>query len=198
MCECHYVLWRALHGKNICVRHKWRLLTNVAMWKWWKLPFFRFCFASLRLPFLSCCSTGLLILHTRVNSLLSFYAVVSCADPGKVEHSRRVLSGPHFTVGSTIQYVCNKGFILSGNSLLTCFNRGSSGPKWNQKLPRCLRMYHSGPFHTCTVSMNIPGNDLGGLYMWTQIPCFCLGFTFPAPLLSRLGSLKVVAESGRG
>uniref|UniRef100_A0A3B4V964 Seizure related 6 homolog n=1 Tax=Seriola dumerili TaxID=41447 RepID=A0A3B4V964_SERDU len=65
--------------------------------------------------------------------------VVSCADPGKVDHSRRVLSGPHFTVGSTIQYVCNKGFTLSGNSLLTCFNRGSSGPKWNQKLPRCLR-----------------------------------------------------------
>ncbi|KAM8768016.1 seizure protein 6 homolog isoform 2-T2 [Acanthopagrus schlegelii] len=64
--------------------------------------------------------------------------VVSCADPGIVEHSRRVLSGPHFTVGSTIQYICSKGFTLSGNSLLTCFNRGSSGPKWNQKLPRCL------------------------------------------------------------
>lgn len=136
--------------------------------------------------------------NTWVNSLLSCYAVVSCADPGKVEHSRRVLSGPHFTVGSTIQYVCNKGFILSGNSLLTCFNRGSSGPKWNQKLPRCLRMYHLSSFHTRTVSVNIPGNNLGGLYMWTQIPYFCLGFTFPAPLLSCLGSLKVAAESGRG
>nr|XP_040050236.1 seizure protein 6 homolog isoform X4 [Gasterosteus aculeatus aculeatus] len=65
--------------------------------------------------------------------------VLSCADPGKVEHSRRVLSGPHFTVKSTIQYICNKGFTLSGNSLLTCFNRGSMGPKWSQKLPRCLR-----------------------------------------------------------
>lgn len=73
--------------------------------------------------------------------LLSVHPVVSCADPGKVEHSRRVLSGPHFTVGSTIQYICNKGFTLSGNSLLTCFNRGSSGPRWNQKLPRCLRTY---------------------------------------------------------
>lgn len=72
--------------------------------------------------------------------LPSVSPVVSCADPGKVEHSRRVLSGPHFTVGSTIQYICNKGFTLSGNSLLTCFNRGSSGPKWNQKLPRCQRM----------------------------------------------------------
>lgn len=73
--------------------------------------------------------------------LMAIYAVVSCADPGKVEHSRRVLSGPHFTVGSTIQYICSKGFTLSGNSLLTCFDRGSTGPKWNQKLPRCLRMY---------------------------------------------------------
>ena len=73
--------------------------------------------------------------------LLSVHPVVSCADPGIVEHSRRVLSGPHFTVGSTIQYICSKVFTLSGNSLLTCFNRGSLGPKWNQKLPRCLRMY---------------------------------------------------------
>uniref|UniRef100_A0A3B5AC53 Seizure related 6 homolog n=1 Tax=Stegastes partitus TaxID=144197 RepID=A0A3B5AC53_9TELE len=50
--------------------------------------------------------------------------VVSCADPGKVEHSRRVLSGPHFIVGSSIQYICDKGFTLSGNSLLTYFYSG--------------------------------------------------------------------------
>ncbi|XP_041851043.1 seizure protein 6-like [Melanotaenia boesemani] len=63
---------------------------------------------------------------------------VSCSDPGKVENSTRVMSAPHFIVGSTIQYICNKRFRLSGNSLLTCFSRGSLGPRWNQKLPRCL------------------------------------------------------------
>lgn len=64
--------------------------------------------------------------------------VVNCADPGQVENSRRVLSNPHFIVGSTIQYICNKGFALSGNSLLTCFTRGSSKPRWSQNLPKCL------------------------------------------------------------
>nr|XP_020496633.1 seizure protein 6 homolog isoform X1 [Labrus bergylta] len=82
--------------------------------------------------------------------------VVSCPDPGKVEHSRRVLSGPHFTVGSTIQYVCNKGFTLSGNSLLTCFNRGSAGPRWNQKLPRCIPETFEPCSHPGTPTYGIP------------------------------------------
>ncbi|XP_071328063.1 seizure protein 6 homolog [Trachinotus anak] len=85
--------------------------------------------------------------------------VVSCADPGKVDHSRRVLSGPHFTVGSTIQYICNKGFTLSGNSLLTCFNRGSSGPKWNQKLPRCLPDTYEPCSHPGTPNYGIPSSN---------------------------------------
>ncbi|XP_071380292.1 seizure protein 6 homolog [Centroberyx affinis] len=85
--------------------------------------------------------------------------VVSCADPGKVEHSRRVLTGPRLTVGSTIQYVCNKGFTLSGNSLLTCYNHGSSGPKWNQKLPRCLPEAFAPCSHPGTPTYGIPNSD---------------------------------------
>lgn len=84
--------------------------------------------------------------------------VVSCTDPGKVEHSRRVLSGPHLTAGSTIQYVCDKGFVLSGNSLLTCFSRGSSGPKWNQKLPRCLPEMFEPCSHPGTPKYGIPSS----------------------------------------
>ncbi|XP_041097371.1 seizure protein 6 homolog isoform X2 [Polyodon spathula] len=64
--------------------------------------------------------------------------VTSCSDPGDVEHSRRVLSVNKFTVGSTVQYICNKGYLLSGNSLLTCYPRDSSGPKWSERLPKCL------------------------------------------------------------
>ncbi|XP_068601887.1 seizure protein 6 homolog [Brachionichthys hirsutus] len=85
--------------------------------------------------------------------------VVSCADPGKVEHSRRVLSGPHFTVGSTIQYVCNKGFTLSGNSLLTCFSRGPPGPRWSQKLPRCLPETFEPCTHPGTPTYGIPSSS---------------------------------------
>ncbi|XP_069040329.1 seizure protein 6 homolog isoform X2 [Lepisosteus oculatus] len=64
--------------------------------------------------------------------------VVTCADPGTAEHSRRVMSGPRFTVGSTVQYVCNKGYVLSGNSLLTCYSRDSGSPKWSERLPKCV------------------------------------------------------------
>ncbi|XP_035239742.1 seizure protein 6-like [Anguilla anguilla] len=64
--------------------------------------------------------------------------VLSCPDPGIVEHSRRVMSGPRLTVGSTVQFICNKGYALSGNSLLTCYNRDSSGPKWTERPPKCL------------------------------------------------------------
>ncbi|XP_008306881.1 seizure protein 6 isoform X1 [Cynoglossus semilaevis] len=85
--------------------------------------------------------------------------VMSCSDPGRVDHSRRVLSGPHFTVGSTIQYICNKGFTLSGNSLLTCFNRGSSGPKWNQKLPRCLPETFEPCGHPGTPTYAVPSSN---------------------------------------
>ncbi|XP_013878344.1 seizure protein 6 homolog, partial [Austrofundulus limnaeus] len=84
--------------------------------------------------------------------------VVSCYDPGSVENSRRILSGPHFTVGSSIQYICNKGFSLSGNSLLTCFSRGSSGPRWNQKLPRCLSETFEPCSHPGTPSYGTPSS----------------------------------------
>ncbi|XP_072548129.1 seizure protein 6 homolog isoform X2 [Salminus brasiliensis] len=64
--------------------------------------------------------------------------VLSCPDPGTVEHSRRVMSGPRLIVGSTVQYICNKGYSLSGNSLLSCYHHDSTGPKWSEKLPKCI------------------------------------------------------------
>ncbi|XP_029556803.1 seizure protein 6 homolog isoform X1 [Salmo trutta] len=63
--------------------------------------------------------------------------VMTCPDPGTVEHSRRVLTGSRFLVGSTVQYVCNKGYSLSGSILLTCYNRDTANPKWSERLPKC-------------------------------------------------------------
>lgn len=65
--------------------------------------------------------------------------VLTCQDPGTVAHSHRVLTGSRFTVGSTVQFICNKGYVLSGNSLLTCYNRDSAAPKWSERLPKCVR-----------------------------------------------------------
>uniref|UniRef100_A0AAR2J0K3 Seizure related 6 homolog a n=1 Tax=Pygocentrus nattereri TaxID=42514 RepID=A0AAR2J0K3_PYGNA len=70
--------------------------------------------------------------------------VLSCPDPGTVEHSRRVMSGPRLIVGSTVQYICNKGYSLSGNSLLSCYHHDSTGPKWSEKLPKCIREFCIG------------------------------------------------------
>ncbi|KAJ0004343.1 hypothetical protein NQD34_010557 [Periophthalmus magnuspinnatus] len=64
--------------------------------------------------------------------------VIACQDPGNVEHSRKVVTGSRFAVGSTVQFFCNKGYIISGNGLLTCYNRDSAKPKWSERLPKCV------------------------------------------------------------
>uniref|UniRef100_A0A3Q3W3K0 Uncharacterized protein n=1 Tax=Mola mola TaxID=94237 RepID=A0A3Q3W3K0_MOLML len=64
--------------------------------------------------------------------------VMSCQDPGNVEHSHKLRTGSRFAVGSTVQFICNKGYVLSGNSLLTCYNRDSATPKWSEGLPKCV------------------------------------------------------------
>jgi len=65
--------------------------------------------------------------------------VLTCQDPGTVDHSRRTLTGQRFSVGSTVHFVCHKGYVLSGSGLLTCHNRDAAKPKWSDRLPKCLR-----------------------------------------------------------
>ncbi|KAL6472282.1 hypothetical protein MHYP_G00184700 [Metynnis hypsauchen] len=64
--------------------------------------------------------------------------VMTCQDPGLVDHGRRVLTGARFTVGSSVQYVCNKGYSLSGPGVLTCYSRDTADPKWSERLPKCV------------------------------------------------------------
>ncbi|NWS07954.1 SEZ6 protein, partial [Motacilla alba] len=65
--------------------------------------------------------------------------VTTCRDPGDAEHSRRVVSNPKFPVGATVQYVCDKGYVLAGAGTLTCHDRAAGGPKWSDRLPKCIR-----------------------------------------------------------
>uniref|UniRef100_H3CCX3 Seizure related 6 homolog n=1 Tax=Tetraodon nigroviridis TaxID=99883 RepID=H3CCX3_TETNG len=90
--------------------------------------------------------------------LPSCQRVVTCLDPGQVENGRRLLSGPRFTAGSSVQYVCNEGFRLSGNSLLSCLGPGASGPRWSQKLPRCLPEAWEPCGHPGTPTYGIPSS----------------------------------------
>ncbi|KAG7282463.1 hypothetical protein CRUP_000459, partial [Coryphaenoides rupestris] len=64
--------------------------------------------------------------------------VLTCQDPGAVDHSRRTLTGQRFSVGSTVHFVCHKSYVLSGSGLLTCHNRDTAKPKWSDRLPKCL------------------------------------------------------------
>uniref|UniRef100_A0A8C9Z444 Seizure related 6 homolog n=1 Tax=Sander lucioperca TaxID=283035 RepID=A0A8C9Z444_SANLU len=83
--------------------------------------------------------------------------VMTCQDPGNVEHSHKVITGNRFTVGSTVQFICNKGYILSGSSLLTCYNRDSATPKWNERLPKCARKSNQSEtyiYHVTFVNMD--------------------------------------------
>ncbi|KAI5935044.1 Seizure protein 6 [Manis javanica] len=70
--------------------------------------------------------------------LPSCQRVTSCHDPGDVEHSRRLISSPKFPVGTTVQYICDQGFVLSGSAILSCHNRQASSPKWSDRAPKCL------------------------------------------------------------
>ncbi|NXA52677.1 SEZ6 protein, partial [Nothocercus julius] len=64
--------------------------------------------------------------------------VTSCRDPGDAEHGRRVVSSAKFPVGATVQYVCDKGYVLAGAGLLSCHDRAAGGPKWSDRVPKCI------------------------------------------------------------
>ncbi|CAL8267215.1 unnamed protein product [Merluccius merluccius] len=64
--------------------------------------------------------------------------VLTCQDPGSVDHSRKTVTGQRFSVGATVQFVCQKGYVLAGSGLLTCYNRDTAKPKWSDRLPKCL------------------------------------------------------------
>ncbi|XP_056675522.1 seizure protein 6 homolog isoform X1 [Monodelphis domestica] len=64
--------------------------------------------------------------------------VTSCHDPGDVEHSRRLISSPKFPVGATVQYICDKGYMLTGSAILSCHDRQAGSPKWSDRAPKCL------------------------------------------------------------
>ncbi|XP_061461502.1 seizure protein 6 homolog [Rhineura floridana] len=85
--------------------------------------------------------TELLMCHWDLmwsGDLPSCQRVTTCRDPGDVDHSRRVVSANKFPVGSTVQFICNKGYALAGSTEITCHNRHSGGPKWSDRLPKCI------------------------------------------------------------
>uniref|UniRef100_A0A671SCD7 Seizure protein 6-like n=1 Tax=Sinocyclocheilus anshuiensis TaxID=1608454 RepID=A0A671SCD7_9TELE len=64
--------------------------------------------------------------------------IMSCEDPGLVDNSRRLVTGSRFSVGSSVEYICNKGYSLSGPGVLTCYSRDTAAPKWSERLPKCV------------------------------------------------------------
>lgn len=97
-----------------------------------------------------CRGTFLFLSPTTIASCKHFFfpycsipQVLTCRDPGNVEHSRKIITGSRFAAGSTVQFTCNKGYVLSGSSILTCYNREAAVPKWSDRLPKCVRKLHA-------------------------------------------------------
>ena len=61
--------------------------------------------------------------------------MVECGDPGEVRNSRRTLSG--VTYASTVEYVCNSGFVLIGIKIRSCQRSGA----WSGSAPSCQSEY---------------------------------------------------------
>ncbi|XP_077167883.1 seizure protein 6 homolog isoform X3 [Paroedura picta] len=85
--------------------------------------------------------TELLMCHwdlTWSGDLPSCQRVTTCRDPGDVDHGRRMVSSSKFPVGSTVQFICDKGYTLTGSGVITCHNRHAGDPKWSDRLPKCI------------------------------------------------------------
>ncbi|XP_060612663.2 seizure protein 6 homolog isoform X2 [Anolis sagrei] len=85
--------------------------------------------------------TELLMCHWDLvwsGDLPSCQRVTACHDPGEVEHSRRVVSQEGFPVGATVHFLCDKGYVLAGSPEVACHDRQAGGPKWSDRLPKCI------------------------------------------------------------
>uniref|UniRef100_A0ABM5ENQ4 Seizure protein 6 homolog isoform X4 n=1 Tax=Pogona vitticeps TaxID=103695 RepID=A0ABM5ENQ4_9SAUR len=85
--------------------------------------------------------TELLMCHWDLmwsGDLPSCQRMTTCQDPGNVEHSRRIVSASNFPVGSTVQFICDKGYALAGSTEMVCHDRQAGGPKWSDRLPKCI------------------------------------------------------------
>ncbi|KAG9355662.1 hypothetical protein JZ751_000500 [Albula glossodonta] len=60
----------------------------------------------------------------------------SCFEPGPVRNGTRV--GTDLKLGSTITFYCDSGYIIEGDSTLTCIMGGDGKPSWNKPRPTCI------------------------------------------------------------
>ncbi|XP_076085387.1 sushi, von Willebrand factor type A, EGF and pentraxin domain-containing protein 1-like [Mytilus galloprovincialis] len=85
------------------------------------------------------CATGYTDTHCETE--------IPCEDPQTITHASATITG--LEVGDTVEYECNFGYLLNGNSLLTCV----VGPSWDGTLPTCSIIEcvkPSAPVHTST------------------------------------------------
>uniref|UniRef100_UPI00358F7FE7 seizure protein 6 homolog isoform X1 n=1 Tax=Myxine glutinosa TaxID=7769 RepID=UPI00358F7FE7 len=95
-----------------------------------------------------------------------------CTDPGVAEHGRRIISDSRFLVGATVQYACDRGYLMEGASLLTCHARDTGTPKWSAPQPRCIPEV----FEPC-VNPGVPENGYQLLYKRLYQPGELLRFS---------------------
>ncbi|KPP78874.1 CUB and sushi domain-containing protein 1-like [Scleropages formosus] len=86
----------------------------------------------------------------------------SCFEPGPVQNGTRV--GTELKLGSIITFYCDSGYVIEGDSALTCIMGGDSKPVWNRPRPRCVAPcggQYSG-MEGVVLSPGYPGNYTSG------------------------------------
>ncbi|CAH2220992.1 Hypothetical predicted protein [Pelobates cultripes] len=94
---------------------------------------------------------------------------IECPTPN-VQNAEKLtgLTGP-YTLNSSVTFECNKGFIMTGSSFVTCNDKG----QWDPQLPTC----HSKCSHPVVQNANIvPGSTVSGPHIWNSSVTFqCTG-----------------------
>ena len=77
-----------------------------------------------------------LVLLTMLKYHIHIYLGLTCLS-GTPFHGREVTRGP-YGVWKQAAYVCNPGYIMVGDSVRNCVDKGNGKADWNEDLPRCL------------------------------------------------------------
>ena len=67
------------------------------------------------------------------NLVITFFLARSCGDPGSPENGQK--NGLLFQFGHSVQFTCNKGYILDGPSNRAC----RANQTWDKTQPSCKR-----------------------------------------------------------
>ena len=78
-------------------------------------------------------------------------ATYYCSQPGAVQYGSYTPQAKSYRIGEGIDYSCNSGYILEGESWIGCIHREGQRPGWSHPPPICKRARKYGEKCKCTI-----------------------------------------------